>query len=115
MGVRDSYNILASLANARQNSGLFTPSGNASSSGLFATSGLKCDQFNGGTGPICAWDTTGCTGTTTGFPGGTGGTTGCPGGTTCGPAISGCSVGTTGCWGWHMEVIEVLLQAFWFT
>ena len=48
-------------------------------------SGLKCDQFNDGTG-------SGCTE-------GTGGTTGCTGGTACDQASSGLSGDTTVCGG----------------
>ena len=57
----------------------YLSSTNVSSSSLSANSGLKCDQFKGGTGP-------GYTGGTTIFPGGT---TGCP-------VSSGCSGSTTG-------------------
>ena len=71
MGLNDSYHNLAYPTNVKQNLWTLTPSWNAwvsiqsfilsrcvsaSSSGFPANSGLKCDQFNCGTGPGCASD-----------------------------------------------------------
>ena len=99
IGLKDSYNHLASPTNVRQNHWTFTPSGNAcvsiqsfalskyasaSSLGFPANSGLKCDQVNCG---ICC---IGCLGTS--WFGATGSCTGCWG--ACGAWRAGTGGGT---------------------
>ena len=77
IGLSDSYHNLASPTNVKQNLWTLIPSWNAwvsiqsfvlrrcasiSLSSFPANSGLKCDQFNGGTWPGCASHIAGCTG-----------------------------------------------------